>query len=126
MIIKVADLGAIIIEIVLYLIALLIIAIFMKIALGFFSKAKHTEFGQVFLTAFLMTLILFLFEWLWPFSPFILGLIIALILIWLLISGRHHTGFFGAILITIIAIVLYIVVAIIIGLLFGITLIVLF
>ncbi|MBY9004919.1 MAG: hypothetical protein KGD73_13165 [Candidatus Lokiarchaeota archaeon] len=118
-----ADLGAIIIELVLYLIALLIIAIFMKIALGFFSNSKHTEFGQVFLTSFLMMLILFLFDF---FLPGLLGLIIALILIWLLISGRHHTGFLGAILITIIAIVLYIVVAIIIGLLFGITLIALF
>lgn len=118
-----ADLGAIIIEIVLYLIALLIIAIFMKIALGFFSKAKHSEFGQVFLTSFLMMLILFLFDF---FLPGVIGLIIALVLIWLLISGRHHTGFFGAILITIIAIILYVVVAIILGLLFGITLIVLF
>ncbi|MHA1191297.1 MAG: hypothetical protein ACTSP9_03255 [Promethearchaeota archaeon] len=118
-----ADLGAIMIELILYLIALLIIAIFMKIALGFFSKAKHTEFGQVFLTTFLMMLILFLFDW---FLPGMIGLIIALVLIWLLISARHHTGFFGAILITIIAIILYVVVAIILGILFGVTLLILF
>ena len=118
-----ADLGAILIDLILYLIALIIITIFMKIALGFFSKAKHTEFGQVFLTSFLMILILFLFDRLWPG---ILGLIIALILIWVLISARHHTGFFGAILITIIAIILYVVVAIILGLLLGVTLLILF
>ncbi len=123
MIIKLADIGAIMIELILYLIALLIITIFMKIALGFFSKAKHTEFGQVFLTTFLMILILFLFDWFWPG---ILGLIIALILIWVLISARHHTGFLGAILITIIAIILYIVVAIILGMLLDVSLIILF
>jgi hypothetical protein len=121
--IKVADLGAILIEFILYLILLLIITIFMKLALGFFSKAKHTEFGQVFLTSFLMILILFFFNWFWPG---IIGLIIALILIWILISARHHTGFFGAILITIIAIILYVIVAIIIGVLFHVTLLILF
>lgn len=118
-----ADLGAILIELILYFILLLIITIFMKLALGFFSKAKHTEFGQVFLTSFLMILILFLFNWFWPG---IIGLIIALILIWILISARHHTGFFGAILITIIAIILYVIVAIIIGVLFHVTLLILF
>ena len=123
MIIKLEDLGAIMIELILYLIALLIIAIFMKIALGFFSKAKHTEFGQVFLTTFLMVLILFLFDWL---LPGIIGLIIALVLIWVLISARHHTGFLGAILITIIAIILYVVVAIILGIVFEVPLLILF
>ncbi|HEC40657.1 MAG TPA: hypothetical protein ENI29_20615 [bacterium] len=47
-----------------YLIFLLIMAIFLSIALNFFSKARHTNFGQVFVTSFLITIafaLIFLF-----------------------------------------------------------------
>ncbi len=105
-----------------YLIFLLIIAIFLKIALGFFSKARHTNFGQVFITSFLITIafaLIFLFMGGW------LALVIAIILMWLIISFRHNIGFLAAIIVTILAFLIYILVAIVIGLIIGTTLIVL-
>ncbi|MFW9782997.1 MAG: hypothetical protein ACFFFB_12005 [Candidatus Heimdallarchaeota archaeon] len=107
---------------ILYLVLLVLMAIFLKIALGFFSKARHTDFGQVFLTSFLITLtfaLVFLFLGGW------LAWIIALVVTWIIISIRHHTGFGYAILVTIIAFLIYVIVALIIGWIFGITLIVL-
>lgn len=105
----------------LYLIFLIVMAIFLKIALSFFSSARHTEFGSVFLTSFVITVIyaltfLFISGW--------VAWIIVLIVAWLIISARHHTGFFGAILVTIIAFILYVIVAILLGLLLGVTLII--
>ena len=108
---------------VLYLILLLFMAIFLKIALGFFSKARHTNFGQVFLTAFLITLVFaltFLFlELGW------LAWLIALFLTWLIISVSHNIGFLSAIVATVLAFLIYILVAFILGLIIGTTLIVL-
>ena len=108
---------------VLYLILLLFMAIFLKIALGFFSKASHTNFGQVFLTAFLITLVFaltFLFlELGW------LAWLIALFLTFLIISVSHNIGFLSAIVVTVLAFLIYILVAFIIGLIIGTTLIVL-
>jgi len=97
-------------------------AIFLKIALSFFSSARHTEFGSVFLTSFVITVIYaltFLFLGTW------VAWVIVLIVAWLLISARHNTGFFGAIVVTILAFILYIIVAILLGLLLDVTLIVL-
>ena len=108
---------------VLYLILLLFMAIFLKIALGFFSKARHTNFGQVFLTAFLITLVFaltFLFlELGW------LAWLIALFLTFLIISVSHNIGFLSAIVVTVLAFLIYILVAFVIGLIIGTTLIVL-
>ncbi len=108
---------------VLYLILLLLMAIFLKVALGFFSKARHTNFGQVFLTAFLITLVFaltFLFlELGW------LAWLIALFLTFLIISVSHNIGFLSAIVVTVLAFLIYILVAFIIGLIIGTTLIVL-
>ena len=108
---------------VLYLILLILMAIFLKIALGFFSKARHTNFGQVFVTAFLITLVFaltFLFlELGW------LAWLIALVLTWLIISVSHDIGFLSAIVVTVLAFLIYILVAFIIGLIIGTTLIVL-
>ena len=108
---------------VLYLILLILMAIFLKIALGFFSKARHTNFGQVFLTAFLITLVFaltFLFlELGW------LAWVIALFLTFLIISVSHNIGFLSSIVVTVLAFLIYILVAFIIGLIIGTTLIVL-
>ena len=108
---------------VLYLILLLLMAIFLNIALGFFSKARHTNFGQVFLTAFLITLVFaltFLFlELGW------LAWVIALFLTFLIISVSHNIGFLSSIVVTVLAFLIYILVAFIIGLIIGTTLIVL-
>lgn len=108
---------------ILYLVMLVLMAIFLKIALGFFSKAQHTRFGQVFLTAFLITLVFaltFLF-----IEMGLLAWLIALFLTWLIIAVSHNIGFLSAIVVTILAFLIYILVAFIIGLIFGTTLIVL-
>lgn len=106
----------------LYLIFLIVMAIFLKIALSFFKSARHIEFGSVLLTAFIITVIyaltfLFLSGW--------VAWVIVLIVAWLIISARHHTGFFGAIAVTLVAFILYVIVAILLGLLLGVTLIIL-
>jgi len=106
----------------LYLIFLIIMAIFLKIALSFFSSARHTEFGSVFLTAFVITIV---YALTFLFLGGVVAWIIVLIVAWLLISARHNTGFFGAIAVTIIAFILYVVVAILLGLILGVTLIIL-
>jgi hypothetical protein len=101
-----------------YLIFLLILSIFLKIALGFFSKARHTEFGQVFLTSFIITIIfalVFYFLGGWP------AWLIALILTWLLISLRHNTGFLNAIIVTVLAFLIYVLIVILIGALLHVT-----
>ena len=107
---------------ILYLIFLLVMAIFLKLALTLFSSARHKEFGPVFLTAFVITVIyaltfLFLSGW--------VAWVIVLIVAWLLISFRHHTGVFGAVGVTIVAFILYVIVAILLGILLGVTLIIL-
>ena len=105
-----------------YLIFLLIMAIFLKLALNLFSSAKHIEFGQVLITAFIITVIyalVFLFLGSW------VAWIIVLIAAWLIISGRHHIGFLGAIVATVLAFILFIIIALLLGILLGITLIVL-
>jgi hypothetical protein len=107
---------------ILYLIFLFVMAIFLKIALSLFSSARHKEFGSVFLTSFVITVIyavtfLFLSGW--------VAWVIVLIVAWLLISFRHQTGVFGAIGVTIVAFILYVIVAILLGILLGVTLIVL-
>lgn len=117
------DVEFILIQIAVYIIFLLIMTIFLKIALGFFSKSKNTDFSRVFITSFLITLIFFLFTYL---LPGIIGLIIALVIIWILISAMHGTGFVNAIIISIVAIILYIIVLWIISVLFGITLLIIF
>jgi len=106
----------------LYLIFLIVMAIFLKIALSFFSSARHREFGSIFLTSFVITVIYaltFLFLGTW------VAWVIVLITAWLLISARHNTGIFGAIGVTILAFILYVIVAYLLGLLLGVTLIIL-
>jgi len=107
---------------VIYLIILVLMAIFLKLALSFFSKARHTEFGSVFLTSFTITIffaIIFLFLGGW------LAWIVALIITWIIIAARHNIGFLYAIIVTILAFLLYIIVALIIGALLHITIVVL-
>ncbi|MHA2122949.1 MAG: hypothetical protein ACW990_17255 [Promethearchaeota archaeon] len=107
---------------VLYLILLILMAIFLKIALGFFSKAKHTNFGQVFLTSFLITLafaLTFLFLGGW------LAWIVALIITFFIIIIIHNIVLLAAIVVTILAFLIYILVALLIGWIFNITLFVL-
>ena len=101
-----------------YLIVLLIMAIFLKLALGFFSKARNTEFGHVFLTAFLITItfaLVFLFLGGW------LAWLIVLVVTWLLISVSHNVGFLSAIVITVIAFLLYVLVVILLSALLNVT-----
>ena len=106
----------------LYLIFLIIMGIFLKVALSFFHDARHEDYGSVFATSFVITVIyaltfLFISGW--------VAWVIVLIVAWLIISARHHTGFLGAIAVTIVAFILYLIVAYILGLVLGITLLVL-
>ncbi|NVM46170.1 MAG: hypothetical protein HWN79_14735 [Candidatus Lokiarchaeota archaeon] len=109
---------------ILYLIFLLVMTIFLKIALSLFSSARHTEFGSVFLTSFVITII-YALTFLFLSSASWVTWVIVLIVAWLIISARHHTGLFGAIAVTIVAFILYVIVAILLGILLGVTLIVL-
>jgi len=106
---------------ILYLILLLLMAIFLKIALSFFSKARHTDFGEVFLTSFLITIA---FALVFLFFGGLLAWIVALIITWIIISIRHNVGFLSAIVITVLAFIIYVIVAIIIGAIIDVTLIV--
>ena len=100
---------------IIYLIVLLIMAIFLKLALGFFSKARNTEFGRVFLTAFLITLT---FALTFYFLGGWIAWLVALIITWVIISAMHNVGFLSAIVITVIAFLLYVLVALLLGALF--------
>lgn len=101
-----------------YLIVLLVMAIFLKLALSFFSKAQHTNFGNVFLTAFLITItfaLVFLFLGGW------VAWLVALIVTWILICVCHNVGFLSAIVITIIAFLLYVLVVLLLSTLLHVT-----
>ncbi|MFX0022819.1 MAG: hypothetical protein ACFE9S_10855 [Candidatus Hermodarchaeota archaeon] len=101
-----------------YLIVLLIMAIFLKLALSFFSKAQHTNFGNVFLTAFLITVtfaLVFLFLGGW------VAWLVVLVVTWILISISHNVGFLSAIVITVIAFLLYVLVVILLSALLNVT-----
>ncbi len=101
-----------------YLIVLLIMAIFLSIALSFFSKARHTNFGNVFLTAFLITLI---YALVFYFTGGLLAWLIVLILTWIIISVSHNVGLLSAIVITIIAFLLYVLVVLLLSALLHVT-----
>ncbi|MFX0034861.1 MAG: hypothetical protein ACFE9I_04370 [Candidatus Hermodarchaeota archaeon] len=72
-------------------ISLLINALFLKIALSVVKSARHTDFGEVFVTALIIALV----GWI----P-CLGCILS----WVIINSRHETGFGMAIVVWIIAI----------------------
>ena len=103
-----------------YLIFLLVMAIFLKLALSFFSQARHTEFGQVFLTSFLITIT---FALVFLFLGGVLAWIIALILTWIIISARHNVGFLSAIIITVLAFLIYVLFVILLAAILGVTII---
>jgi len=112
-----SSLTSILIWLILFIIGLLIITIFLKIALGLIDKAKNTDFGAVFVTSLLVVLIIDFLPWLLGLIGlwYILGLIIAVILAFVIISSRHGISFLTAVLVAIIAFILYIVVMILIG-----------
>jgi len=107
---------------VIYIIFLVVMTLFLKLAIGLFKKSKNREFGKVFVSSFIITivyLIVFLFLGGW------IAWIIVLVVSWIIISARHNTGFVAAIVITVIAFILFIVVVFLIGLLIGVAIIVL-
>ncbi len=73
-------------------ISLVLYTIFLKIALGL-TKAKHTDFGEVFVTALICALV----GWI----P-----CIGCILSWVVINSRHDTGFLMAIVVWLLAIII--------------------
>jgi hypothetical protein len=109
---------AIILLIVFYLIFLLVMTIFFKLALGMVSKSRHTEFGTVFVSSLIITILWALFGIF--FSPLV-ALLLGLLFMWIIISTRHDTGFAAAIGVSVIALILFIIVVIILRIAFNIT-----
>lgn len=105
---------------IIYLIFLIVMTIFLAIALSFFSKSRNDSFGDVFVTSFVITVI---FALTFLFISGIIAWIIVLVLMWIIISARHNTGFLGAIGVTVVAFILYLLVAILIGAALGLALI---
>ena len=112
--------------IVTFLLLLLLLTIVLKIALGFVDKAKHEKFGEVFVTCLLIIVVVAI---VYVFIPGYIALIVGLILMWLIISARHNTGFVTAIGVSILAFIIAIILLIVIGILLkavGITLVTFF
>ena len=84
--------GLLIFVLLIIIISLIFETIFLKIALGLF-KAKHTDFGEVFVTSLICALI----GWI----P-----CIGCILSWVVINSRHDTGFGTAIVVWLLAIII--------------------
>ena len=105
------SLTGILIMIALFIISLLIITIFLKIALGMIDKSRNTEFGAVFVTSLLIVWCLNLLSWFLG----LIGLIIAVFIAFAIISSRHKISYLTAILVAIVALVIYIIVIIIIS-----------
>lgn len=93
---------------------LIFITIFLKIGLGFVDSDKR-EFGQVFATAFLCTLIMWLLIFFLPntFLWLVIAILIGLLICWAVIAARHKIGFGSAIFVTIIAVIAAVVIIII-------------
>lgn len=86
-----------------FLIFLAFMTIALKIALGL-VKSEHTKFGNVFITSLVIVIVIVIFSLFIPLPGWIV-VIIALIVLWLIISARHNTGFGRAILVSIIALI---------------------
>ena len=98
-----------------FIVSLLVITIFLKLALGMIDKAKHTDFGDVFGTTLLVLLILNLLTYFLGLIGLILGAIIGLAVI----SSRHRISFLMAVVVVIIAFIIFIIVIFAIGLIIG-------
>lgn len=113
----------IIIYILIFVFFLIFLTIFLKIGLAF-VESENTEFGSVFATALICTIVMWLlivlFNW---FSKLFLWLVIAiiigLILCWIIIAKRHEIGFGAAIVVTIIAVIAAVIIIILIILAIG-------
>jgi len=90
--------GLLIFILLVIVISLVFETIFLKIALSLF-KAKHTDFGEVFVTALINALI----GWI----P-----CIGCILSWVVINSRHDTGFGTAIVVWLLAIIIGLVITV--------------
>jgi len=107
-----APLEIVLVILIWFVINLLITTIFLEIALSIVD-AKHTDFGEVFVTAFVITILgLLLFIW-WVLT------IIALILIIYFIAKRHDIGFCMAIIVAILAKIIEFLVIIVLIIVFG-------
>ena len=103
--------------IIFYIIIIVILAILLKLAFGFF-EAENEKFNQVFITAAIAVIIMALC---FIFLNFWIALIISIIAYWAIIAVRHKTGFGKAVLVSIVAVVILIIILFIVGLVLGIT-----
>ncbi len=102
-----------------YIILIVIMAILLKLAFGFFD-AENESFNQIFITAAIAVIIMAIC---FIFLNFWIALIITLIAYWAIIAARHKTGFGKAVLVSIMAVVILIIILVIVGLVLGISLI---
>jgi len=100
------------------IIFLLLLTIVLKIALGFVSGAKHKDFGEVFVTSLIIVVVVAIVYLIIPGIGF-LALLVGLILMWLIISSRHDTGFVTAIGVSVVAFIIAIILLFILGLILG-------
>ncbi len=104
--------------IVLFIIYLLVVTLFLKIALNIIG-AKKTDFGEVFITALICAIIAAIFTFLGASPIGILFIIIGVIIIIYFIGQRHDIGFCLAIIVVIVALVVFIIVYIIVVAILG-------
>ena len=115
----------VILWVLIFIFFLIFITIFLKIGLGFVDSDKR-EFGQVFATALVCTVIMWLLIFFLPNTLLwlVVAVLIGLLICWAIIAARHNIGFGSAILVTIIAVIaaviIIIILIIIIGFLIGI------
>ncbi len=102
----------------LFIIYLLVLTIFLKIALNIVGGRK-TDFGEVFITALIIAIIAALFSYFGGFLGLLLA-IVGLILCLYFIGERHDIGMCLALIVIIVAVVVFIIVAIIVGIILGI------
>ena len=87
-----------------FIIFLLLLTIVLKLALGFVDKAKHENFGSVFVTCLIIVVAIAIVYIIIPNG--IIALVVGLIIMWLIISARHNTGFVTAIGVSILALII--------------------
>jgi len=105
--------AGLILTVLLFIFLLLFITIFLKLGLGFVDSEKNT-FGQAFLTALICAIIFFILLWITPggLTWLVIAILISLLICWAIINARHKTGYGGAIVVTIVAVILGIIITI--------------
>ena len=114
------SIALILLYVLLFIFFLIFITIFLKIGLGF-VESDNVEFGQVFLTALLCTVIMWLLIFLFPNTLMwlVIAILLGLLICWIIIAKRHDIGFGSAIFVTIVAVIAAVIIIIILIIVIG-------